>query len=964
MVAASTLREKIRIHPRVQGRLLALLNEILEEYKDIWDGRTGRMKDVALKIDVGDAVPFNSKCYRMNPIILKELKEHLDGLILQGIIRVSNSEWVSPCFILRKKDDNKIRLTIDYRRLNELTRKDRDRPPRVEEVLEKIGSGRVFSKFDLNQGFYQYPLEENSKQLTAFITPFGVFEFNVMPFGVTNGPAEFQKYMRKHFQCEWCEVFIDDVVIHSSTDEEHIQHLQIFFAKLRKLGLTVKASKMVLMTDELEFLGHHVKNGVITPGHENVQKLLKQRVPQTRKQLQSFLGMTNYFRRFVENYAKKGRVLYQLLQKDVTFHWRDEHQKAYEDLIKDICALPKLFQPNWEVPFVLETDASDTAIAGVLMQDGKPVCFASRTLNPAECNYAAWEKECLAVVEYRRYYDYFLDQAEYTVLTDNSSIKHLFDKKEAKGRHARWILEFQELHKKLRYRPGPKNVVADYFTRLPPESPQVGAMVSFLQPSNEAILAAQAQDEELQFAVQELQNSRSAYLLLPFSRGPDGIYRLEGRIIVPATMQESLVRDWHNSPCLGHSGKNKLYALMKEYYFWPRMKSCVQKVVSECPVCQTLRGNPNAAPLNPEIGVEPLSTWQVDLSQMCRSTLGNQFLLVIIDVGTRFPFALPLKDQQAATLAEALLQHVFPLLGIPRVIHSDNGANFAGNLWRGVLELMGVKARYSPIYSPQGKGVVERYIQTLKNKLKAVCASPGPLHGLERWDEVLPWVLWGLRAIPGPAGVPPSELLMGVRTLVPPAVSATWQPSMPLRGRTDNQEALDYIRRRLDYVRDSATGTLGNQALNRAGSVNETRYPIFKEGDEVLFAQHETTENAALGKLYPRFRGPLVVQKKVGDHGVYLVKDGNRTIFVHARQLKPVKRPREGEEEFPPRAARWLTERYRRQRREAERKRWHRNHPEAGYNRSPHDQAQHRAQAGVPRRLLHRRGVRIRRRRH
>ena len=209
------------------------------------------------------------------------------------------------------------------------------------------------------------------------------------------------------------------------------------------------------------------------------------------------------------------------------------------------------------------------------------------------------------MVEYSKYYNYYLDSAEFTIVTDNTGVKGLFDKKDSvKGRQARWVLEFQELYKRIRYRPGDQNVVADYFTRLPPENPVVGAVTvqHFLQPSNEELLQAQERDDVLQQAVRVIDESEVQFFRGTFLRGPDGIYRLNGKIIVPTSMQAPLVKRWHTCPSLGHTGKNKLYGLMSQHFFWPKMKRTVSEVIKTCEVCQKLKGNPNVTPLPPNWG--------------------------------------------------------------------------------------------------------------------------------------------------------------------------------------------------------------------------------------------------------------------------------------------------------------------------------------------------------------------------
>jgi transposase InsO family protein len=907
---------------KMVGQDLVTVQNLLTEFRDRYmEGHIGRIMDDEFEIDTGSAKPTNSKAYRINPLIQRMLREHLTVMQRDGLIRPSNSPWASPCFFIRKP--GKDRLVVDYRKLNAVTRKDRDRPPRIDEVLERVGGSRIFSKFDLNQGFHQLPVNKGSIEKTAFITPLGCFEYLVMPFGVTNGPAAFQKYMRRHFQCDWCEVFVDDVVIHSRNAKEHLEHLRWFFQKLRDLNLTVKASKCVVGATEIEFLGHHVSAGAIQPGTCNAEKLLRTRIPKTRKHVQGFLGAANYFRKFVRDFAKKALPLTQLLKGGVKFVWGPDQQAAFEVISKEITDLPKLAVPNWDRQFRLETDANEDTIGGVLLQDGRPLAFVSRTLNQAERNYAAWERECLAIVEWHKYFSYYLEGADYVVVTDAEPLGRLFGTKEPKGRHARWVLEFQSLDGHVVWRPGKENVVADYLTRLPPEDIQIGALWREweMRPPVEDLVEAQTSDYYLQQAFQKAAESGNPYLRYPLQYDAEGVICLEGRQVIPESMCEDLIKSWHGHPVMGHQGANKLYAMMARYYFWPYMKSWIKHVVKICPVCQKLRGNPVTIPLHPELGVEPLSTWQIDFSTLPKTPRGNTALLVIIDVGTRFPFAFALKDQTSESLVRVLTTEVCPLLGVPKVIHSDNAQCFAAHLWKGFVQSIGAKVRFSPIHSPQGKGVVEREIRTLKEKLRAVLTDPNsPFVGNDNWDLALPYVLWGVRGCPGPAGVAPSSALFGVKCLLPPELDA--ERPIPRAPRSiPLPETVGLLRTRLKYIRTSVQQRLDNEARVRASEdhlprlVEGSRVPRFRVGDRVLFTHVMTAENAHLGKHYTRYRGPYKVTKR-REFNVYTIKDerSGTEVVAHGRSLKAVEGDAEAAQ-FPVESQRWHTERFKEQRR-------------------------------------------------
>eukprot|EP00759_Apiculatamorpha_spiralis_P045860 PhF_6_TR42648/c0_g1_i4/m.64187 len=396
----------------------------------------GLINDDAFDIETEGSIPTNSKVYGVNPAWGEQCKALLQKLEAEGRVKPSNSPWASPAFF-KKKPDGQPRFLVDYQELNKRTVKDRDRPPEVQPLLEEIAQKKYFSIFDCNNGYFQMPLTEGSMAKTAFLTQWGCYEFTVMPQGVTNAPAKFQRYMRQRFDCAWCRVFIDNVIIFSDTLEEHLSHLSEFFSKLEQYNITLKASKMVIGTQELKVLGHTVRHMEILPGAENIKKLLASRPPQHKKHLQGFLGLTNYFRKFVPHYSDRAAALIRLLNNDTPFVWGPEQQAAFEDLIFVITTEARLHAPDWSKKFTLETDASAIAIGACLHQNKRPIAFASRTLTPAERNYDTMDRECLAILVFKKQFQYYFEGTDWEILTDNAPIKCIIERPNPRGRHAR-----------------------------------------------------------------------------------------------------------------------------------------------------------------------------------------------------------------------------------------------------------------------------------------------------------------------------------------------------------------------------------------------------------------------------------------------------------------------------------------------------------------------------------------------
>eukprot|EP00760_Papus_ankaliazontas_P016788 PhM_4_TR1684/c0_g1_i1/m.74869 len=378
----------------------------------------------------------------------------------------------------------------------------------------------------------------------------------------------------------------------------------------------------------------------------------------------------------------------------------------------------------------------------------------------------------------------------------------------------------------------------------------------------------------------------------------------KGQRIVPEELRKELFHKWHGSDTIGHMGANRLYGLMNRHFYWPKMKVDIKKWTRECAACDKLRGPPRKVRLNPQLGVDVLKQWQVDLATMPKSKSGNNQLLALADVGSRFPFAFALKDTDATTLINVITREVMPFIGVPEVVHTDNGQQFASKMWEAVFGSMGVKTRYSPVYSPQGKGIVERLIREIKERTTSRIDSGA--FSVDEWDSKLPYVLWGIRSTAHEGGISPSEALMGVRSLLPCEPRAP--PRQPGREMRENAaRRFEVWRSRLSEMRKQFQSQLDNQATVRAAPTRvEAEVPSFGIGDRVLFTPKVTAEGASLGKTLTGYQGPYVIEE-VFDHGVCVCRHegSGKTSRYHIRSLKkatsgeiyPISRTRWGLEE-------------------------------------------------------------------
>ena len=404
---------------------------------------------------------------------MKIVRDEIATMLRAGLIEVSRSPWASPIVLVHKKDGS-LRLCVDYRKLNAVTRPDPFPMPRVEDLLDGLAGAKYITTLDLTKGYWQVPVEEGSREKTAFITPFGKYQFSVMLFGLVGAPATFQRLMNSLVGDLSSHVgdYIDDLVIFSKTWEDHLAQLHKVLCRLGGENLTVKKSKCQFAMYDCLYLGHRVGHGQVQPASAKIHAIQNFIRPRTKKDIRSFLGLAGYYRRFVPHYADITTPLSDLTCKDLPekVNWTDIHQSAFELLKQSLSADPVLQGPDYMRPFILQTDASDVGIAAVLSQksdeDGDhPVAFYSRKLCSRERNYAAVERECLAIVDGVRHFEVYLTGVTFTIVTDQSCVRYLHNMKDVGGRLTRWSLRLQPFSYSITHRPGADNGNADGLSR-------------------------------------------------------------------------------------------------------------------------------------------------------------------------------------------------------------------------------------------------------------------------------------------------------------------------------------------------------------------------------------------------------------------------------------------------------------------------------------------------------------------
>ena len=398
-----------------------------------------------------DNMAVRQRPYRIPQAMRDTVKAEIDKMLKAGYIEPANSPYGSP-IVMVKKTDSTWRFCIHYRRLNAKTVFDSQPMPRVDELIEKVGAARYISTIDLAKGYWQIGLDDEAKQKSAFVTPFGCYRFNVMPFGMVCAGATFMRLMNTvlHGAESYASAYIDDIVIHSESWEEHIVQVRDVLQCLRKACLTAKPSKCVVGSLETHFLGYLIGNGRIKPELVKVKAVLEYPRPVTKKDVQSFLGLCGYYRRFVPNFSQVAACLTELTRKKapIVVAWTTDCEHAFLELKHILSSDTVLRTPDYSLPFIVQTDASEFGIGVVLSQIvggiEYPVCYLSRKLLPRERNYSTIEKECLALVWGVQMLDPYLFGRTFIIQTDHNPMRWLMSIK-AKNQHLlRWSLVFQE----------------------------------------------------------------------------------------------------------------------------------------------------------------------------------------------------------------------------------------------------------------------------------------------------------------------------------------------------------------------------------------------------------------------------------------------------------------------------------------------------------------------------------------
>ena len=720
--------------------------------------------------------PTHAKARRLAPDRYKLAKAEFESLMRAGVIRPSSSNWSSALHIVAKKNGD-IRPCGDYRALNTLTKLDRYPVPNIQEFTSQLSGSTVFSRIDLVKAFHQIPVQPEDIPKTAIITPFGLFEYTRMPFGLKNAAQTFQRFIDEVVRgLPFCFAYIDDLLIASPDADSHHTHLSQLFTRLEDYGIQINVEKSVLGVPSLDFLGHTISSAGIAPLPSKCEAVQHFPKPTTQRQLKQFLGMVNYYNRFVPRCSLLLHPLYSMLKpckrgQSVILDWTTEAEAAFTSAKDALSAASTLSFPSPDASISISTDASSLGVGAVLQQriddDWRPVAFFSRKFSTAEAKYSAFDRELLAIYRAIKRFRYFVEGQQFHVLTDHKPLTTVFNNNKStytprQLRHIEYVSQFTT---DIRYVRGCDNAPADALSR------NIHAVSSSLL-DYAAVAADQVDDAELQ----QLKNN--AALQMRKIQMPGTSVQLYAdvstsnvRPYLPERHRYPMFRQLHD---LSHPGIRASQQLMTSRFVWTGINTDVRLWTRTCLKCQASKvtRHTHSSPGT----FAPVSTRfehvHIDLVGPLPFSRGYRYLLTCVDRFTRWPEAAPLADITTDSVARAFIETWVSRFGVPLSLTSDRGSQFESNVWSRMMSLLGISRFRTTSYHPQANGMVERFHRQLKASLAASSSSR------EKWADSLPLTLLGIRtALKEDLQHSSAELVYGTTLRLPGELLAS-QPAL------------------------------------------------------------------------------------------------------------------------------------------------------------------------------------------
>ncbi|KAJ9537587.1 hypothetical protein OSB04_030320 [Centaurea solstitialis] len=825
-------------------------------------------RQVEFRIDlIPGAAPIARTPYRLAPSEMKEMMNQLQELLDKGFIRPSISPWGAPVLFVKKKDGS-MRMCIDYRELNKVTIKNKYPLPRIDDLFDQLQGASYFSKIDLRSGYHQLKVCEEDVPKTAFRTRYGHYEFLVMPFGLTNAPAAFMDMMNRVCRSmldKFVIVFIDDILVYSKSEADHMKHLREMLETLRKERLYAKFSKCEFWLRQVQFLGHTISYDGVSVDPSKVEAVKNWEQPKNVSEIRSFLGLAGYYRRFIRDFSKIAVPLTSLTRKDVKFEWGEAQENAFQALKSCLTNAPVLALPEGSDDLVVYSDASKLGLGCVLMQQGKVIAYASRQLKDCEKNYPTHDLELAAVVFALKLWRHYLYGTKCQLFTDHRSLKYIFTQQTLNMRQQRAMELIKDYDCEIMYHPGKANVVADALSRKTYANSMCYAITH-------TSVTSTLVDDIRKWQLEALKSDRvKAERMVGYAQylteDNQGLKVFKDRVWIPklGSIRELVLSEAHKSRMSVHPGSTKMYYDLKSDYWWPGMKRDIARYVEQCVTCSQVK----AEHQKPYGSLQPLDIpmwkWEeltMDLvTKLPKTARQHDSIWVVVDRLTKSAHFLPVRESYSMDKwAQTYIDEIIKRHGVPLKVISDRDSRFTSKFWAGLQRELGTCVALSTAYHPQTDGQSERTIQTLEDMLRACILEFGG-----SWDVHLPLVEFSYNnSYHSTIGMAPFEALYGRKCRTPLCWRETGEKVLA------GPEIIQITHDKIQVIRERMKAAQDRQK----SYADKRRRPIeFTVGDMVMLKVSPwkgILRFGKQGKLSPRFVGPFKIMERIGKQAYRL----------------------------------------------------------------------------------------------